>query len=286
MLIQKARQNLLQQLSQIYSVNEAGQITDWVLEFITGMSKTDQLVESQYQLSQQGFMQLEKITSRLMQHEPVQYVLEESWFCGLKFYVNKHVLIPRPETEELVEWIIKTLADQKDTFQKITILDIGTGSGCIPICLAKKLQHAAIWSCDISKEALQVAEKNASAHAVKVKLLPVNFLDEKQWHSFPKFDIIVSNPPYVPEKDKASMQANVVNFEPGKALFVPDNDALVFYNAIAKFSSKHLQQKRIVFLETHESLSREVAAVFQSNGFTTTVKKDMQGKNRMVKAEK
>ena len=166
----------------------------------------------------------------------------------------------------------------------MTILDIGSGSGCIPIALKRKLRKADVWSCDASEAAVQVARKNAAVLGVDVKFLLLDFLDEENRKELPSFDVIISNPPYVPEKDKQQMQPNVLNFEPHIALFAPDNDALVFYKAIAAFGKEHLNPGGTIYAEIHEALGEAITELFTREGYRTEIKKDMQGKERMIKA--
>jgi release factor glutamine methyltransferase len=281
MTVQEATYFILNQLRRIYDEGESSQITDWVMEHITGSKKTERMLYKNAALTANEENQVKGYVERLLLHEPVQYVLNESWFCGFKFYVDKNVLIPRPETEELVEWII---TDCKFPINELKILDIGSGSGCIPVSLKRKLRKAEIWSCDISDEALQVAKKNAVALGTDVNFLPLDFLDKKQWIQLLSFDVIVSNPPYIPEKDAAAMQPNVLQYEPSSALFVPDNDPLIFYKAIAEFGKTHLNKGGTIYMEIHEDLGEAVENLFQSNGYTTEMKKDMQQKDRMVKS--
>ncbi|HWR33662.1 MAG TPA: peptide chain release factor N(5)-glutamine methyltransferase, partial [Chitinophagaceae bacterium] len=209
------------------------------------------------------------------------YVLNESWFCGLKLYVDKNVLIPRPETEELVEWIISNC---KFPVDELKILDIGTGSGCIPISVKRRIRKAEVWACEISEDALAVAKRNAATLGTDINFIQLDFLNEEQRNQLPSFDIIVSNPPYVPEKDKEQMQQNVLNYEPHISLFVPDNDALIFYKAIAAFGKEHLKQSGNIYCEIHESLGSSVKEIFSSAGYTIELKKDMQQKDRMIKS--
>jgi release factor glutamine methyltransferase len=281
MTVQDATYSILKQLRNIYGEGEASQITDWVMEGITGSAKTERMLYKNAALTTAEETQLNEYIERLMKHEPVQYVLNESWFCGFKFYVDRNVLIPRPETEELVEWII---SDCKFPINELTILDIGTGSGCIPISLKQKLRKAEVWGCDVSKEALHVAKKNAALLGADVNFLQLDFLDKQQWSQLSSFDIIVSNPPYIPEKDAATMHPNVLQYEPSTALFVPDNDPLIFYKAIAEFGKQHLNEGGSIYLEIHEDLGEVTTKMLQANGYTTELKKDMQGKDRMVKA--
>jgi len=213
MTMQEATWFILNKLRTIYSEGEASQITDWVMENLTGSKKTERMRYKNTAITQKEESQLEEFAERLMQHEPVQYVLNESWFCGLKFYVDKSVLIPRPETEELVEWVIKVVMSHESGVRsqkpeagsdehEIRILDIGTGSGCIPIALKRKLRKAEVWGCDITEAALLVAKKNAETLGADINFLLLDFLNKDKRDQLPSFDIIISNPPYVPEKDK------------------------------------------------------------------------------------
>jgi release factor glutamine methyltransferase len=281
MTMQEATYFVLNKLRTIYPEGEAGQITDWVMENLTGSKKAERMLYKNAAITGKEEVQLQQFTERLMQHEPVQYVLNEAWFCGLKFYVDKNVLIPRPETEELVEWVI---ANCRFPVDKLSIFDIGSGSGCIPISLKRKLRKAEVSGCDISEEALHVAKRNAETLGADVNFLLFDFLKKEQREQLPSFDIIISNPPYVPEKDMQEMQPNVLKYEPHSALFVPDNDALIFYKAIAAFGKDHLNLNGIIYAEIHENTGKEVSSLFKAAGYTTELKKDMQGKERMIKA--
>lgn len=278
MTTREALQYISRQLQACYDEGEAGSMARWILENSRGNSGA-LMQQTIVTPEQEG--KFEPIIKRLLAQEPLQYVLNESWFSGLKLYVDENVLIPRPETEELVEWIIADHQFRNDDF---TILDIGTGSGCIPLALKKRFPKAGIWACDISKGALAVAKKNAEALHIPVKFLQLDFLDNKQWEQLPVFDIIVSNPPYIPVKDKTGMQRNVVAYEPATALFVPDDDALVFYKAIAAFGNTHLHKNGMTYCEIHEDLGEASSRIFSSAGYTAELKKDMQGKDRMIRA--
>lgn len=271
-----ALKHITTELQTIYPAGEAGSMARWVIEYLAGNSNPEQPV-----LSDEQKEKLSTILSRLLVHEPVQYVLHEAWFCGSKFYVDNNVLIPRPETEELVEWIIK---DWHSSLEELKILDIGSGSGCIPVSIKRNIPKAEVWSCDISKEALDVAKKNAAALDTVINFVKMDFLDKEQWKLLPSFDIIVSNPPYVPEKDKKQMQPNVLNNEPATALFVPDEDPLLFYKAIAEFGKTQLNNQGTIYLEISENSGKSVVDLFTSTGYTVGLKKDMQQKDRMVKA--
>lgn len=281
MTIEEARQYLIRRLNKIYEEGEVSTIGDWVLEKLTGVKKTEQIIQKNKLIVPDQESTLYRYTDRLLQHEPVQYVLNEAWFCGFKFYVDENVLIPRPETEELVEWIITNC---KFPIDQLRILDIGSGSGCIPISLKRKLRKAEVWSCDININALEVARKNANNLGIDVNFFKTDFLKKELRERLPSFDIIVSNPPYIPEKDKEKMQPNVLKYEPWEALFVPDNDALVFYKAFADFGKQHLNKNGTFYMEIHENHGKDVEQLFQSNNYSTEIKKDMQGKERMLKA--
>jgi release factor glutamine methyltransferase len=281
MTMQEATYFLLNKLRTIYAESEASQMTDWVMEHLTGSKKAERMIYKNSAITNKEESDLNQFTERLMQHEPVQYVLNECWFCGLKLYVDKNVLIPRAETEELVEWVI---ANCKFPIDELSILDIGSGSGCIPIALKRKLRKADVWGCDISEAALQVATRNAETLGAAINFLLLDFLNKEERRRLPSFDIIISNPPYVPEKDREQMHPNVLNYEPHTALFVSDNDALIFYKAIAEFAVEHLNPGGAIYLEIHEELGDAVLSLFTSKGYKTELKKDMQGKDRMIKA--
>jgi release factor glutamine methyltransferase len=281
MSTREAGQQLRIQLQKIYSQQEASVLTDWIMQYITGLKKTDLLQGNEKQLTQSQLLQYKEYTQQLMQHEPIQYVLHEAWFCGIKLYVDKNVLIPRPETEELVEWIISNC---KFPINTLKILDVGSGSGCIPIALKRKLRKAEVWSCDISEAALQVAKKNATDSGATIGFNQLDFLDKDRREKLPTFDIVVSNPPYVPEKDKHQMQRNVLEYEPATALFVPDNDGLIFYKALIDFGKNHLNKEGTIYAEIHEDMGENVMQLFQSANYSIELKKDMQGKERMLRA--
>lgn len=281
MTMQEATYYLLNKLKEITSEGEAGQITDMVMEHITGSGKAERMVYKKSEITAAEEKLLYEMTTRLLQHEPVQYVTGEAWFCGFRFSVDKNVLIPRPETEELVEWVISNC---KFPLSELSILDIGTGSGCIPISLKRRLRKANVSAVDISKEALAVAQKNANTLGTDVQFTLLDILDEEKWASLPMFDIITSNPPYVPEKDKATMQPNVLQYEPAVALFVPDDDALLFYRTIARFAKQHLNQGGQLYFEIHEDLGEAVVKLLEAAGFSSEIKKDMQQKDRMVRS--
>jgi release factor glutamine methyltransferase len=220
---------------------------------------------------------LEKHLERLLNHEPVQYILGEADFMDMKFKVNPHVLIPRPETEDLVRWIVETVG--KDF--KGTILDIGTGSGCIAVALKKLLPDAEVFACDICADALYTATENALMNETEINFFRQDVLLE----NLPaQYDIIVSNPPYIPLNEKGTLAKHVADFEPAQALFTPASQALIFYERIAMLATRHLSKSGKLFFETHTEKTTEVADLLQANGFREVeVRKDVFEKNRMVK---
>ena len=278
MTIELAYRQILADLSKMYEERESAAIAIWVMDHVTGKSRIDRMLVKNEELSILQLEQLQTIQQQLSIHRPIQYVLGEAWFCGMKFTVNEHTLIPRPETEELVEWI------WKENPAPDNLLDIGTGSGCIPIALYKKLPNTKIVSIDISQQALNIARQNADSLNAIIQLAPMDFLQEDHWDSLPQFNIIVSNPPYIRLAEKENMNRNVLDFEPGLALFVPDEDPLLFYRKIAAFARNHLSRKGAVYLEINEALGKEVCALYETEGYTVVLKKDVAGRDRMVKA--
>jgi release factor glutamine methyltransferase len=285
MTIQQAYQQLVAQLFDVYDTREASNIANLVVEHVTGQRKIDRIMYKNLPVSDAQLAVINEMAKQLSMHKPMQYVLTEAWFAGMPFYVNEHVLIPRPETEELVEWVTEdfrsNVISQKS---KLTIVDIGTGSGCIPISLKKKLTGADVSAIDVSSGALEVAATNAAKHQVDIHLHRLDFLDRSTWPRLQIFDVIVSNPPYIKWADKEEMNRNVVEHEPHLALFVPDENALVFYEAIAEFGQDHLAKDGAVYVEINEALAIEVTALYKAHGYQNIeVRKDMQGKDRMAK---
>jgi release factor glutamine methyltransferase len=284
MTIHLAYQQLLTQLYEVYDNREAANIADMVIEHVTGQRKIERIIYKDIPVNAEQQEQIQKISGELLRQRPVQYVLGEAWFMDLKLRVNERVLIPRPETEELVEWILNDV--KKSGNKAISLFDIGTGSGCIPIAVRKKMPEVAVSAIDVSDDALQVAILNSIEQKVLVDFLHLDFLKEEEWNQLGKYNIIVSNPPYVKKSEESLMRDNVLKYEPHLALFVPDDDALVFYKAIAKFSKAHLRPDGSVYVEINEALGEDVVALFRSNGFKEVVlKKDIHGKDRMVRAK-
>ena len=224
----------------------------------------------------------EKALLRLKKQEPIQYILGTTEFYGLTFKVNKHTLIPRPETEELVDWVLSNLHDQDS---ELDILDIGTGSGCIAISLAKNIPTAKVSGLDISEKALEVAQENAVKNQVLVSFCKKDILETTSLEK--KYDVMVSNPPYVRQLEKKAMNANVLDYEPGIALFVPNEDPLLFYRKIAQLAMVSLQTRGWLYFEINEYLSKEMDVFLKDIGFANIeIKKDFREVPRMIKCQK
>ena len=268
------------ELNDLYNNNETEALTLWVVSEIMELSKATIKAFPEKELT---VLQQEVSSSILMElktGKPLQYVLGYTEFYGLRFVVNPATLIPRPETEELVEWILSSVNPK----QELSILDIGTGSGCIPISLKKNLPHAHISAIDISPEALQTAKINAELNEVEIDFLEADILKNLQPITH-KLQLIVSNPPYVTPTDKEQMHLNVIDFEPHTALFVPQEDPLLFYKAIADFALTNLSTDGLLFLEINESYGQETTELLSSKGFKSIqLKKDMSGRDRIIKA--
>lgn len=292
---------LWKRLTVIYNEREAQAIVRTVLDALFGMSLTDICLGKVTQLSADDTTRLEKIMQRLEKSEPVQYVLGAEWFAGRLFDVAPGVLIPRPETEDLVKWACDEAkgkekednskeergkeekeVSKKEEVPHPSILDIGTGSGCIAITVALALPQARVTAWDISTDALAIAAGNAHKLGASVRFEHQDALsapdDEERW------DVIVSNPPYICDRERADMSDNVLSYEPELALFVPDNDPLLFYRAIARYASKALKPGGRLLFETNTAYAHEVAQVMADEGFTAIeVRNDCFGKPRMVK---
>lgn len=264
----------------VYDAEEAESIAFVILDNLYSLNRTDVLTEKPISFTAEQKNTLDKIIARINTHEPVQYVLGSAWFYGRPFHVSPAVLIPRPETELLVDEVIKSVNQNS-----VSILDIGTGSGCIAITLARELPQAIISAVDISEPALQVAHHNAERLQAKVNFYTIDIL--KDAIPLSNLDVIVSNPPYIAASEKTHMRENVLAHEPHQALFVPDNNALIFYSTIAQKGYTALQPAGKIFVEINERLGKETADVFIRAGFSTVqIIKDLQGKDRIVKAYK
>ncbi|MFD2565991.1 peptide chain release factor N(5)-glutamine methyltransferase [Pseudotenacibaculum haliotis] len=294
------------ELTSIFPKTEVDTFFAYLIEEYLGLQRIDLIMNPDREISDQEQESLDIALQRLKKEEPIQYIIGKTEFYGFPFYVDKNVLIPRPETEELVEWVIKEV---KEKGEKVKILDIGTGSGCIPISLKKHLPNAEISAIDISKKAIEVAKKNAELNQAEISFIELDILqvnnlnsvianEMKQSHEITsssqnlgiprndiKFDIIISNPPYVRELEKAEMKNNVLENEPELALFVDDTDPLIFYDTIAGIAKQHLTKGGLLFFEINQYLGKEMLALLHDYQFQNIeLKKDLFGKDRMTKA--
>jgi len=263
-------------LEGLYDKNEIESFIYLIFKHLFGYGRKEMILMRNEILSSENMERIHNIVERLKVYEPIQYILGEAEFYGLKFIVKPGVLIPRNETEELADIIIK-----RNKHKKITLLDIGTGTGCIPIAVKKYLPEAEVWGCDISETALSVAKENASRNSVDIFFVQFDILSEK---TIPVtgFDIIVSNPPYVTEKEKELMQPNVLDYEPHLALFVPDDDPLMFYRAIVEKSTVLLKKGGEIYFEINEMYGNDIRELLENNNFTAEIVKDINGKDRIV----
>ncbi len=284
MTIWEGKERLKKAINALYNDRESNNIAVLTIEWISGKNKVEQHLQKELTLTDQQIVLLKNAMAKLSSGEPIQYIIGEAWFMGLSFIVTKDVLIPRPETEELVEWILQSTLPFQN--KKINVLDIGTGSGCIPISLKKKAPFLQIQSIDISSSALAIANLNAEKQNTLIDFKNIDFLDDSTWSNISPTDIITSNPPYIKESEKKLMHQNVLEFEPHTALFVPDNDALVFYKAIYNFSKTHLLPNGSIYLEINEVFGKEVVDLFSEAGTLVELRKDMQGKDRMIKVQR
>ena len=284
MTVQEASKMMKYNLQSKYELREAANITDWIMEEITGLSRIDRLINNNHKLSSIQESNWNIILSKLEIGMPIQYVLGYGWFMGFKLKVNDQVLIPRPETEELVQWVIDCC--ECKTGDNLTIIDIGTGSGCIPIGMKKTLINAKVYAIDISESALIVALENAKTHQCEIEFQQSDILNDSNWASLPKVNIITSNPPYIPIAEAVEIEQHVKDFEPHLALFVENSDPLLFYRKILTFSTNNLMTGGMVFFECHEKYSKDVMELGAKFGYDSTIQKDMQGKERMVRLKK
>lgn len=279
--MQTTIQYIKKELAELYPETEVQGFIRHLIEFYCGWNYTQQILNRNEKVGDTQFQQIEKAVLRLKKFEPIQYILGETEFMGMKLKVNPSVLIPRPETEELVNWIIETNSNETTR-----ILDIGTGSGCIPLALKNRLKISNISAVDISESALTVAKQNAELYRLNVHFSKTDIL---KWENYEwdNFDVIVSNPPYVRASEKKEMKSNVLAFEPENALFVSDEDPLVFYRRIAEFAQKYLYEKGKLFFEINEYLGNEMCELLESIGFEEVeLMRDINGKNRMLYCQK
>ena len=278
-----------QELDVIYGKNEVASFFNILMSHYLKLNRIALVLEPELTVSKEEEQPLFEALSRLKQEEPIQYIIGETQFYDLTFKVNEHTLIPRPETEELVQWIVKCHSERSEESQ-LKILDIGTGTGCIAISLAIHLPKAKVYALDLSKEALKVARQNAELNNVEVHFINADILNRDSWNlEFKdlKFNIIVSNPPYVRNQEKAEIKNNVLKHEPHLALFVEDHDPLQFYNVISDIAVDKLTENGLLFFEINQYLGNETNQLLHNKGFKDLeLKTDIFGNNRMLKGLK
>jgi release factor glutamine methyltransferase len=287
--IKDYRTQFTQKLSQTYDLVEVESFFYLILEEKNHLKRIDLALNPDLTFSNEEIQIWNSILEQLQLEIPIQYLLGKTSFYGLDFEVNSNVLIPRPETEELVDWIIQSTKYEvrgtklEDVRRIFKVLDIGTGSGCIAISLAKNIPNAQVFAIDVSQKALATAQKNAEINAVEVTFIERNILETEDLEQ--QFDIIVSNPPYVRELEKQEIKKNVLDNEPHLALFVKDNDALVFYKKIAELAQKNLSQNGELFFEINQYLGEEMIDLLEKMHFKNIeLRKDIYGNDRMIKA--
>lgn len=274
-------ENIRKSLSELYPESEIEQFIFLIFNHLLKYSKIDIHLNAQAQVSDEIFQQTTLITSQLKDFQPIQYIIGETEFYGLRILLNQHVFIPRQETEELVQWIISNSHGKH-----IRILDMGTGSGCIAVAMARFILNSTVDALDISLQALEIAEKNAFMNGVRVNFLQYDILGDEDFPFDGVYDIIVCNPPYVLMSEKDLAGRNVIGFEPHTAIFVDDDNPLIFYHSVAKTGMRYLREGGHLYLEINESLGREVMSLLKDYGYTEILlKKDISNKDRMIKAK-
>ena len=293
MLLKQYKKHFFNSLKDIQDEQEIESFFFILTEYLHHLTRVEVVLQPNFELSDTEIEKWNSILVQLQQDKPIQYITGEAWFYGLRFEVNENTLIPRPETEELVEWILNSPITQNPS--PINILDIGTGTGCIPIALKANLSQGNVTAIDVSKKALEVAIRNAQSNKVEINFIQANILDVEDLlilltpnSQLPaSIDIIVSNPPYVRNIEKLEIKKNVLDYEPHLALFVEDTDALLFYRKIAQLALKSLSPKGLLFFEINQYLGKETVELLQNLGFKNIeLKKDIFGNDRMVKSEK
>lgn len=280
MLLKEYRRQFANELSGLYDEKEIESFFYILLEAFHQLRRVDLALNPNIELDGMQLLQWETVLSQLLEEKPIQYILGETEFYGLPFYVNENTLIPRPETEELVEWILSNNQINKST-NPLRIVDIGTGSGCIAISLAKNIPNAEVFALDVSEKALTIAKKNAARNGVNITFLHQSVLEIEDLGQ--QFDIIVSNPPYVRHLEKVEINKNVLEYEPHLALFVEDTDALLFYRKIAQLALTSLTQNGKLFFEINQYLGKETVELLENLGFKNIeLRKDFVGNDRMI----
>jgi release factor glutamine methyltransferase len=283
MTLKAFKKKFTEALSEIFPKTEIDSFFFILMEEKLNLQRIDTVLKPDFLIPEEQLADLKNILQRLQKEEPIQYILGNTEFYGLPFFVDENTLIPRSETEELVAWVIEEVAKlQSNTVTKLSILDIGTGTGCIPISLAKNLPNAKITAVDISSKALEVAKKNAQLNKVTIDFIELDILTTK---SLPQeFNVIVSNPPYVRALEKVEIKNNVLENEPHLALFVADENPLIFYSQIADLAKQQLSKNGLLFFEINQYLGKETIALLEEKGFKNIeLRKDIFGNDRMVK---
>jgi release factor glutamine methyltransferase len=281
MKIKEYRSQFIQDLTALYGEDEAESFFYLILEHQHQLKRIDLALQPDLVFSSDALQVWDQFLTQLKNEIPVQYALGVTSFYGLDFEVNTNVLIPRPETEELVDWILKSLQSTVNN-QKVKILDIGTGSGCIAISLAKNLENAQVFALDVSEEALATAKRNAQHNQVDVTFTSQNILETNEL--LQKFDIIVSNPPYVRNLEKEEIKNNVLHHEPHLALFVENDNALIFYRKIAELAQTSLSSDGFLYFEINQYLGKETVALLENLNFSNIeLRKDIYGNDRMIR---
>ncbi len=283
MTIKQLKRVFNSELTNLYPQNEIDSFFYILSEEYLDLSKVDIALNfnDEIKIPKTFHLALNQLTDQ----KPIQYIIGKTEFYGLNFTVNSHVLIPRPETEELVDWIIKDRNNYFPNSSKINILDIGTGSGCIAISLDKNIINSKVYAVDISKKALETAQKNSSNNKTNVEFIEKNILNDDTQILSDKFDIIVSNPPYVRNLEKQEIQANVLKNEPHLALFVTDDNPLLFYDAICNFAIKNLTSSGVLYFEINQYLGKETTDLLHQKGFKNIeLRKDVFNNDRMIRA--
>lgn len=278
MVIKNYKTTFQTELASLYDDKEIESFFYIILEQFHNKKRIDLALHPEMEMTKSDLVSWENVVTELKKQKPIQYILGETEFFGLRFLVNEYVLIPRPETEELVELIISNTAT---TQQPLTIVDIGTGSGCIAISLAKNILHSNVFAIDVSEQALATAKKNAVSNEARVTFLLQDILQTNDLEQ--QFDVIVSNPPYIRIVEKAEIKPNVLEYEPHLALFVDDHDALLFYRKIAELARKNLVENGQLYFEINQYLGNETVTLLENLGFRNIeLKKDIYGNDRMI----
>lgn len=284
MQLNNIQQQFIDKLVPLYDASETESLFFEVVHHVFALSRTAYLLNKHLEISADQEEQVNAILTRLVGGEPIQYIVGIAWFMGFPLKVTDNVLIPRPETEELVDLIIKDYQNSTET--ALEIIDIGTGSGCIPITLKKHLKQANVHALDVSREALAIAKQNAKEQQTVIKFMLADILEwDLIFQDDKKYDVIVSNPPYIPPSEQSAMHGNVLQYEPHLALFVQEKVPLLFYETIASFALKHLEENGTLYFEINRNYGKNVIDLLHKKGFKqVSLLQDMQGADRMIKA--